>query len=695
MRQLLVTSALPYVNGHIHLGHLVEYIQTDMWVRFQRQRGHRAIYLCADDVHGTATMIRARQEGCTEADIIARMGAAHTADFAGFDIVFDHYGSTDAASNRTLVYDLWTHLRAARDTAGAPVVAEKDVTQLFDPQAGTFLADRFVKGTCPKCGAADQHGDSCDKCGATYSPADLKDPRSALTGAIPELRTARHCFVRLEPLRHHIEAWLDGRSTGSAPLTEAMTNWVRNTFLADGLRDWDVSRPAPYFGFEIPDAPGNYFYVWVDAPVGYLASLNDAIAKGLVPGPAERWWPRQGNTATTAEVHHFIGKDITYFHTLFWPAMLGVAGWKLPTKVHIHGFLTVNGEKMSKSKGTFVRGRTYLETIAEPAYLRYYYASKLADGADDLDLNLDEFVAKVNSDLVGKVVNLASRTAKFVGGSPLPDAAALLSDWRAANGAANERIAAAYEAGNFAAATREIMTLADLANRFVEERAPWTLNKDASRRAELELVCSAALTMFANIMAYLTPVLPSLAAKAAALLGRSLDTWAATTGDLAGATLQPYTHLIGRLEAAKVTAMIDASTVPDPAVTAPAAAPAVATATPVAPIAATISIDDFAKLDLRIATIVAAEDVPKAKKILKLTVDLGEGRTRTIFSGIKTAYADPAALVGRQIMVIANLAPRQMSFGLSEGMALAAGPGGSDIYLLSPDAGAQAGMRVQ
>jgi methionyl-tRNA synthetase len=451
-RRILTTAALPYVNGDIHIGHLVEYLQTDIWVRFQKLRGHECVYICADDTHGTATMIRARQEGRSEAAIIAEMSKAHQEDFAAFDIRFDHYGSTDSPSNRVLVNEFWAALR--RDGK----VAERDVTQLYDPKAGTFLADRFVKGTCPKCGAPDQYGDSCDKCSATYAPTDLKDAVSTLSGAKPELRTARHYFVRLEPFREFLERW-----TQSGPLHADIAKWLKNTFLAEELRDWDVSRPAPYFGFEIPDAPGNYFYVWLDAPIGYIASTKDwCDARG---DDYRRWWQDPG-----CEVHHFIGKDITYFHTLFWPAMLTATGYSLPKQVHIHGFLTVDGEKMSKSKGTFIRARAYRDQL-DPAYLRYYFASKLGPKAEDIDLNLDEFTAKVNSDLVGKVVNLASRTARFITTlSPsYPDDGGLFR----AGAAEADPIAAAYDEGDFNQAMRRIMTLADRANEYVEHAGEW------------------------------------------------------------------------------------------------------------------------------------------------------------------------------------------------------------------------------
>jgi methionyl-tRNA synthetase len=716
-RQLLVTAALPYVNGHIHIGHLVEYIQADIWVRFQRLRGNRVAFICADDTHGTATMIRARQEGRSEQQIIEEMNAAHQRDFAGFGVEFSHYGSTDSASNRRLVGEIWAALRGARDDNGLPIVAERDVTQLYDPKAGCFLADRFVKGTCPKCKSPDQYGDSCDKCASTFSPTDLIDPVSTLSGAKPELRSAKHYFVRLEPFRDFLKAWTrsaaGAAADGRATLQPEIANWLHGAFLKDELRDWDVSRPAPYFGFEIPDAPGNYFYVWVDAPVGYLASLSDAIAAGTVEGPLSRWWPKQGDpgyAAPEVEVHHFIGKDITYFHTLFWPAMLKTAGYKLPTQVHIHGFLTVDGEKMSKSKGTFIRARTYLEAGLDPTYLRYYFASKLNARVEDLDLNLAEFAAKVNSDLVGKVVNLASRTAKFVEQSGLASFAELKARARTATEAKfDERIAtnepaiaAAYAACNYAEATRLIMELADIANAFVEESAPWTLKKDAARAGELKAVCTIALDHFKKLCVFLAPILPGLREGAERLLGVDLKAWDSWKPMLGERAIQPFQHLLARLDLAKVQAMVDASkSEAPPAAAAPAATAAPADTGPdtdaalkAEPIAATVSFEDFAKLDLRVGRVIAAEEVPKAKKIIKLTLSLGGEERRTIFAGIKTAYGDPAKLVGRLIVFVANLASRQMSFGVSEGMALAAGPGGEEIYLLSPDSGAKPGQRI-
>ncbi|MDW8372912.1 MAG: methionine--tRNA ligase [Planctomycetota bacterium] len=685
-RRILVTSALPYVNGHIHLGHLVEYLQTDIFVRFLRMCGHEVAYICADDVHGTATMMAARQRGVPEAVIVAEMGEAHRRDFADFDIRFDYYGSTDSDSNRESVYAIWEALRAGGH------VTTREVTQLYDPVAGVFLADRFVKGACPRCGAPEQYGDSCDKCAATFAPTELKDPVSTLSGARPELRSAPHWFVVLERFRPFLERWVND----GGHLHPDMARWVTNTFLRPGepLRDWDVSRPAPYFGFPIPDAPGHYFYVWLDAPVGYVAATRDWCAASGQDW--RRWWQ---DPAT--EIHHVIGKDIAYFHTLFWPAMLSAVGWNLPSKVHIHGFLTVNGEKMSKSKGTFVRARTYLEHL-DPQWLRYYYAAKLDGTASDLDLQLDEFVAKVNADLVGKVVNLASRTARFVPrlAASYPEDGGLFAR-AAAEGAA---IAAAYERLDTASACRLIMAAADRANEFVERAAPWNLHKDPARHGELAAVCTVALNLFRQLCVYLAPVLPRLAAGCGELLSAPIARWEDAAQPLVDRPIAPYRALLTRVEAARVAAMIEASKAPEtvarPAAAPPAApsapveAPATAAASaPVEALAPTISFEEFAKVDLRVAEVLAAEEVPKAKKILKLRLGLGPLGERTVFAGIKAAFPDPRALLGRRIVIVANLAPRAMSFGVSEGMVLAAGEGPA-CYLLSPDPGAQPGQRL-
>ena len=690
-RRILVTSALPYANGHIHLGHLVEYVQTDIFVRFQKLRGHDCIYLCADDTHGTAIMIRARAEGRSERELIAEMREAHLADFAGFQVDFDHYGSTDSPANRRLCGEVWGALRQRG------LVVSRDVQQLYDATAGTFLADRFVKGTCPRCRTADQYGDTCEQCGATYAPADLIDPVSTLSGARPEMRSAEHLFVTIEQLHGFLADWT--RSSGA--LDPPITNYLSGHFLGEPLRDWDVSRPAPYFGFEIPDAPGHYWYVWFDAPIGYLAATAEWCESHGQDMAA--WWGR-GGAAAPAEIHHVIGKDIIYFHTLFWPAMLEAAGLALPTKVRVHGFLTVNGQKMSKSRGTFVLARTWLEHL-DPAALRYYYAAKLSGGIDDIDLNLDEFMTKANADLVGKVVNLASRTARWLEATGL--AATYPADGGLFGQAAADgiEIAAAYEAGDFARGMRLVMLAADRANAFVDAEQPWKLAKAGPEAAgRLQEVASVALNLFRQITVYLAPVLPTLAAQAGELVGGAIRSWEESQTPLAGLPVAPFRPLMKRVEAAQIAAVIDASKAaavdekPTPGETPmDANAPAVTdSAEPLAaePLSAECTIDDFTKIDLRVARIVAAEEVPEAKKLLKLTISLGGDATRTVFAGIK-GFHEPAALVGRLAVVVANLAPRQMKFGLSEGMVVAAsGAGAPGVYLLAPDSGALPGMRL-
>ena len=697
-RRILVTSALPYANGHIHLGHLVEYIQTDIFVRFQKLRGQRAIYLCADDTHGTAIMIRAKAEGRSEQELIAAMREAHLADFADFQIAFDHYGSTDSPANRRLCGEIWQSLRRRG------LVTSRDVTQLFDPVAGVFLADRFVRGRCPRCDAADQYGDSCEQCGATYSPADLVDPRSTLSGAKPEERSAEHLFVTLEAMHGFLDEW----TRASGVLDPRVANYLIGHFLGEPLRDWDISRPAPYFGFEIPDAPGHYWYVWFDAPVGYLAATSEWCA---AHGESfDAWWRRGGTNEPPAEIHHFIGKDITYFHTLFWPAMLEAAELSLPTRVRIHGFLTVNGQKMSKSRGTFLLARTYLDHL-DPGMLRYYYAAKLSGGIDDIDLNLPEFAAKVNADLVGKVVNLASRTARWLEKTGLsaryPDDGGLFAH-AAADGT---EIAAAYEACDFARAMRAIMLAADRANLYVDTEQPWKLAKAGPEAAaKLQDVATVAINLFRQLAVYLAPVLPKFATQVSELVGGPIGSWEQSQQPLTAAPVGTFIPLMRRVEAAQLEALLsqssDQSRETSPGVPAvesqPSAQPSPATDRPgdsgdalaAEPLAPTCTIDDFAKVDLRVARIIMAEEVPEAKKLLKLTISLGGDVTRTVFAGIKGFHV-PEALVGRLVVVVANLAPRQMKFGLSEGMVVAAsGAGAQGVYLLSPDSGALPGMRL-
>ena len=672
MRRILVTSALPYANGHIHIGHLVEYLQTDIWVRFQKMQGNRCVYMCADDTHGTAIMIRAREEGIDEEKLIGTMQQAHTEDFAGFDIQFDNYGSTNSAENRRLCEEIWASLREAG------MVHEQEVTQLYDAEAGTFLADRFVKGTCPKCKKPDQYGDSCDSCGAHYSPTELINPVSTLSGSEPEIRSASHLFINIEKLHTFLDQW----TSGGDHLQREVSNYLKGHFLHEPLRDWDVSRPAPYFGFEIPDSPGNYWYVWFDAPIGYMASTRQWCDK--CGEDFDDWW-----ASDKTEIHHFIGKDITYFHTLFWPAMLKASRYNLPTKIHIHGFLTVNGEKMSKSKGTFVRASTYLKHL-NPTYLRYYYASKLSARVDDIDMNLDEFVTKVNADLVGKVVNLASRTAKFVAKTGLskkyPEDGGLFE--RAAED--GKQIAEAYEVCDYSRAMRQIMAAVDRANQFVEHNAPWQLRKDPEKASQLQDVCTVGLNLFRQVVIYLAPVLPKLARQTAELLGCPMDDWKLSAEPLVGTEVSKFKHMLKRIEREHVDKMIAQSIEAEPQAT-PAGDDD--EALKAEPLAETITFDDFVKVDLRVARVVEAENVPKADKLLKLTLSLGGDKRRTVFAGIKSAYK-PEDLVGRLVVCAANLAPRQMKFGLSEGMVVASGPGGKDIFLLSPDNGAKPGQRV-
>ncbi len=685
MRRILVTSALPYANGHLHVGHLVEYIQTDIWVRFQKLVGNQCIYVCADDTHGTAVMISARKAGVSEAEFIAAMQQAHERDFAAFDIAFDNYGSTNSPENRLLCGIFWQAIRKAG------IVKQQNVEQLFDPMAGTFLADRFVRGTCPNCKSPDQPGDNCSKCGHHYSPTDLIDPRSTLSDAVPEIRQAPHLFIELEKLHPFLEEW----SQSGGHLQPEIANYLKGHFLGEPLRDWDISRPAPYFGFEIPDSPGNYWYVWFDAPIGYMASTRQWCDR--TGCSFDDWW-RGGQ----AEVHHFIGKDIAYFHTLFWPGMLKTAGFNLPNKVHIHGFLTVDGEKMSKSKGTFVNARTYLNHL-DPNYLRYFYASKLSSRVEDIDLSVDEFVAKVNTDLVNKVVNLASRTAKFVESTGLsakyPDDGGLF----AAAAKAGGEIRDAYEATDYSRAMRIIMSLADAANPFVEEHRPWDLRKDQSKARQLQDVCTVALNLFRQIIVYLSPVLPRLAQQTGELLNDPIERWKQSQTPLVGTKVNKFTHMLQRIEEKDVLAMIEESRESPGEVAAATGQPAPSStpgnwkdtgdALAAEPLAAQCTIDDFTKVDLRIARVIAAEDVAEARKLLKLTLSLGGGTTKTVFAGIKEAYK-PADLVGRLVVCVANLAPRQMKFGTSEGMVTAAGPGGADVFLLAVDSGAMPGQRV-
>ena len=698
-RRILITSALPYANGPIHLGHLVEYIQTDIWARFQRLRGHNAIYVCADDAHGTPIMLKARSEGISPEALIARVRTEHEADFAGFFIEFDHYHSTHSDENRYFAERIYQALKADGH------IAIRTIEQAYDPEAGMFLPDRFIKGRCPRCDAADQYGDSCEVCGATYSPTDLKDPVSAISGVPPVPRQSEHHFFRLADFEPFLRTWTD-----SGSLQPAIRNKL-NEWFAAGLNDWDISRDAPYFGFEIPGAPDKFFYVWLDAPIGYMASFKAySELQGL---DFDSWW----DASSTAELYHFIGKDIAYFHTLFWPAMLHGSGFRTPTAVFCHGFLTVNGQKMSKSRGTFIRARDFLDHL-NPETLRYYFAAKLGPGVDDIDLNLDDFLQRVNSDLVGKLVNIASRCAGFLSklfagqlsaNLPRPD----LHDQFVAAGAT---IAEHYEAREYSQAMRQIMALSDVANQYIDEARPWVVAKDPERKDEVQAICTQGLDLFRILIIYLAPVLPNLAQRAFTFLGQATPSWSERSQPLTNGQIQPYQPLMTRVEPAAITALINASkeslpgsaavnTVPQgsgASNTVPQGSDAVnaipqgsdaSSGGEASPLAPEIDYATFAQVDLRIARITGAELVEGADKLLRLTLDLGFEH-RQVFAGIRSAY-DPATLIGRLTVMVANLAPRKMRFGVSEGMVLAAGPGGKDIFLLSADAGAEPGMRVK
>ncbi|PIO94223.1 methionine--tRNA ligase [Pseudomonas syringae] len=678
-RKILVTSALPYANGSIHLGHMLEYIQTDMWVRFQKHRGNQCIYVCADDAHGSAIMLRAEKEGITPEQLIANVKAEHSADFADFLVDFDNFHSTHSDENRELSSMIYKRLRDAGH------IATRSVTQYFDPEKKMFLADRFIKGTCPKCAAEDQYGDNCEKCGATYAPTDLKDPKSAISGATPVLKDSKHFFFDLPAFDAMLKHW-----TRSGTLQDAVANKIAE-WLDSGLQQWDISRDAPYFGFEIPDEPGKYFYVWLDAPIGYMASFKNLCAR-RPDLDFDAYW---GKGATT-ELYHFIGKDIVNFHALFWPAMLEGADLRTPTGINVHGYLTVNGQKMSKSRGTFIKARTYLDHLP-PEYLRYYYASKLGRGVDDLDLNLEDFVQKVNSDLIGKVVNIASRCAGFIhkGNAGVMVEANAAPELTNAFLAAAPSIADAYEARDFARAMRETMALADRANAYIAEKAPWALAKQEGNQDEVQAVCALGINLFRQLVIFLKPVLPNLAADAEKFLNVEPLTWEDHKTLLANHQLNPFSALMTRIDPVKVEAMATASkedlaATDSSADTAPAGNGELAKD----PLSAEIDFDAFAAIDLRVALILKAEQVEGADKLLRLTLDIGDEQ-RIVFSGIKSAYPNPSELEGRLTMMIANLKPRKMRFGVSQGMVMAAGPGGEEIYLLSPDSGAKPGQRIK
>ncbi|MBG57335.1 MAG: methionine--tRNA ligase [Porticoccus sp.] len=668
-RKILVTSALPYANGSIHLGHLVEYIQTDIWVRFQKMRGHECYYVCADDAHGTAIMLKAEQLGISPEELIDQVRKEHQQDFAAFLIDFDNYHSTHSVENRELSSLIYSRLR---DNGH---IATREITQAYDPEKHLFLADRYIKGTCPKCKTDDQYGDNCEACGATYAPTDLINPVSVISGATPIEKASTHFFFKLPEFSDFLKTW-----TRAGHVQEEVANKL-GEWLEGGLHEWDISRDAPYFGFEIPDAPGKYFYVWLDAPIGYMASFRNLCEREGID--FDSFWGEQAES----ELYHFIGKDIVNFHALFWPAMLSSAGFRTPTAVCVHGFLTVNGKKMSKSRGTFINARSYLDNL-NPEYLRYYFAAKLSSGVDDLDLNLDDFIQRVNSDLVGKVVNIASRCAKFISKGNNGVLAASIADktlWHRVSAAADS-IADYYEQREFGRAIREIMSLADAANEYIAAKAPWQLAKEEGREQEVQDICSLGINLFRALMIYLKPVLPAMAADAEAFLNSPLG-WPAKIEPLLNHRIDNFKPLMQRVDPDKVTAMLEASKeVLAEATAAPLSGPLMEE-----PLAAEIGFEDFIKVDLRVARIVAANAVEGADKLLQLTLDIG-GETRTVFSGIKAAY-QPEDLEGRLTVLVANLEPRKMRFGLSEGMVLAAGDK-QGIYLLSPDSGAQPGQRI-
>ncbi|MBI4937338.1 MAG: methionine--tRNA ligase [Nitrosomonadales bacterium] len=726
-RKILVTSALPYANGSIHLGHLVEYIQTDIWVRFQKMQGNECHYVCADDTHGTPIMLRAEKEGITPEQLIARVAEEHKADFAAFHVEFDHYGSTNSGETRELSEQIYLRLRD-----NARLIEKRSIEQYYDPVKQMFLPDRFIKGECPKCGAKDQYGDNCESCGAAYAPTELINPYSAVSGAKPELRDSDHYFFKLSDPR--CQKFLREWTRGGALQPEAankMQEWL-GTEGENKLSDWDISRDAPYFGFEIPGAPGKYFYVWLDAPVGYMGSFKQfcklpspnggGAGGGGAPLNFDDFWKQGSDT----ELYHFIGKDILYFHALFWPAMLEHSGFRTPTKLFAHGFLTVNGEKMSKSRGTFITARSYLDHVKNTEYLRYYYAAKLNGTMEDIDLNLDDFVAKVNSDLIGKYINIASRCAGFIakkfdgkllGRNPKfsSNGEEWLGKFLSIHGddsyIGHDYISEGYERRDFAKATREIMLATDIANKYIDEQKPWELAKQSGAENQLHEVCSIALNMFRMLTAYLKPILPQLASNVEAFLNIDELKWSDISGPPYTDKLLPhghkinnYSHLTTRLDPKLIEAMVAANQESLKPMTEPHseqrhAAHQQHTANTEAAEANKsfepfISIDDFMKVDLRVAKIVNAEHVEGAEKLLKLTLDIGEEKPRTVFAGIKSAY-DPEKLKGRMTVMVANLAPRKMKFGLSEGMVLAASGQAPGLFILSPDEGAQPGMRIK
>ncbi len=680
-RQILVTSALPYANGPIHLGHLVEYIQTDIWARFQRMRGHECYYICADDAHGTPIMLRAQQENITPEELIEDMSKRHQIDFAAFNIKFDNYYSTHSDENRyfsELIY------KAARDNGH---IEKRTIKQAYDNEANMFLPDRFIKGECPRCGAGDQYGDNCESCGATYETIDLKNAYSVVSGSTPVKKETEHYFFKVNDFKDTLLNYLNSGAT-----QKEIANKVAEWFEED-LRPWDISRDKPYWGFKIPDTEDKYFYVWLDAPIGYLASFKNYCDREGID--FNQFWGKD----STAEVHHFIGKDIAYFHTLFWPALLTAADMRLPTGIHCHGFLTVEGAKMSKSRGTFIQADIYLKHLM-PEPLRYYYAAKLNNTAEDIDLNLEDFMQRVNSDLVGKVVNIASRCAGFINKHFDNTLSAKLPNQKLYDTFVNqaETIAELYEARKYSHAMREIMALADQANQYIDDQKPWILIKDEEQKNTVQDICSLGINLFRVIMTYLKPVIPEITAQAEHYLNNSGLIWTSVNEPLLSHKLNTFKPLLSRIEASSIQNMLlENKTLADTQKKIAQATSGTqdktdSYATP--DIMPTIEISDFEKIDLRIAKIIKAEHVEGADKLLQLKLDIGLEETRNVFAGIKSAF-EPEELEGRMTVMVANLAPRKMRFGLSEGMVLAAGPGGNELYLLAPNEGAKPGMKVK
>jgi methionyl-tRNA synthetase len=671
-RRILVTSALPNANGAIHIGHLLEHIQTDIWVRFQKLCGHQVTYVCADDTHGTATMLKAEEEGTTPEALIESIRVAHAEDFRRFGVEHDNYYSTHSDENQHFAELIFNRLK------DRSLIFTREVKQLYDPERSMFLADRFVKGECPRCKTTDQYGDNCEACGATYDATDLGNPRSLLSGAAPELKASEHYFFDLPQYASMLKDW-----TTSGAVSEQVANKLAE-WLDAGLKPWDISRDAPYFGFLIPGTTDKYFYVWMDAPIGYMASFKNLVDRSNALTFDDYWLPE-----SSCEVHHFIGKDIINFHALFWPAVLDGAGFRKPTRIHTHGFITVDGRKMSKSRGTAINADTYLEHL-DPEYLRYYYATKLNGSVDDIDINLDDFVQRVNSDLVGKIVNIASRCSGFINKQFDGMLADRIDDealWDRFAGAGAE-LASQYEAGETGRVVREVSALADLANQYIAHHEPWKAVKQPDQRERVQLVCSQAVNMFRSLMVYLKPILPKLVQASEKLLNIEPLRWEDAASPLLAHKIEAYQPLLTRLERKTVDQLIDASRVPDSDTDDATAATTASESGD-----AFISIDDFSRVELKVAKITAADLVDGADRLLKLTLDVGDDQ-RQVFSGIREAY-EPASLVGKYTVVVSNLAPRKMRFGVSEGMVLAAGPGGSDIFLISPDEGAEPGMIVR